>query len=172
MIKHSLRSAGILAILAVVLVFTVGYISPKLLPIAIFINLLVWLALSIWILVRLILHWHPYLAIDNFRSALARIPAEQSVPLELTETVNAVRFGATSNFDFYYRLRPILINIAIHRLARHSLDLEQQPELAQQALGVIAWDLIRPDRPPPTERQRHGVALRDIAATIAVLEEL
>lgn len=172
MIKRSLRSAGILATLSAVLTFIVGYISPKDLSLAIFMNLLVWLALSAWILVRLILHWLPRLSFDDFRNVLVRLPAEQPIPFELTETINAVRFGATANFDFYYRLRPILTNIATHRLARHSVDLEQQPESARQLLGMIAWNLIRPDRPPPTERQRHGVDLRDIAATIAVLEEL
>ena len=53
----------------------------------------------------------------------------------------------------------------------HGFDLERRPEAARALLGEDAWELLRPDRPEPDDRNDPGV-LGGVDAMIARLEAL
>src|SRR5207248_752064 len=48
--------------------------------------------------------------------------------------------------DVHYRLRPLVSEIAVARLARrYGIDLARRPERARELLGPRTWELVRPD---------------------------
>lgn len=77
----------------------------------------------------------------------------------LEELEHAVEFSLTTAFDVHYRLRPHLVRVAAHRLARRGVDMDAQPARASEILGPEAWELVRPDRPAPERRNARGLGL-------------
>jgi hypothetical protein len=81
--------------------------------------------------------------------------------------------GSAGAFELHHRLRPRLHRIADELLlARRGVSLETQPERARAALGEPAWELVRPDRPPPEDRQARGLPISDVRAVVEALERL
>ena len=73
--------------------------------------------------------------------------------------VHDVQQSVASSFHLHMRLRPILREIAAHRLSmRFGVDLDREPERARELIGVEAWELVRPERPPPSDRLASGPA--------------
>jgi hypothetical protein len=76
-------------------------------------------------------------------------------------------------FDAHFRLRPLLREIAAHRLAtRRGLRLDSGSQAVRQALGDPVWELVRPDRPRPRNHAAPGLELPDVAAAIETLERI
>jgi hypothetical protein len=93
-------------------------------------------------------------------------------PKELERLEREVTLASTRAWDLHHRLRPALAEIASHRLAPRGIDLDEQPEAAAAALGPDAWDLVRPDRPPPADRIGPGLPLARLTEIVAKLESL
>ena len=90
---------------------------------------------------------------------------------QLEELEHAVDFSLTTAFDVHYRLRPHLVRIASHRLAaRRGIQLETDLEAARRVLGDAAWELVRPDREPPGDRNAPGIDLPALRAVVLGLE--
>jgi hypothetical protein len=75
----------------------------------------------------------------------------------LEELERAVDFSLGTAFDVHYRLRPHLVRIAAHRLAMHGASLEAGSARARAILGPELWELVRPDRPEPEDRNAKGL---------------
>jgi hypothetical protein len=91
---------------------------------------------------------------------------------ELT-LVNEVEQSTASALHLHVRLRPILREIAAHRLwMRFGVDLEREPERARELVGPNAWELVRPERPPPSDRLARGPAAADLRIVVEELERL
>ena len=104
--------------------------------------------------------------------ALEREPAEPLRPPDLERTERIVTMAATTAFDLHYRLRPILVEVAEQRLAdRHGLSLAADPRSAE-ALGPELWELVRPDRQPPTKRFAPGLEAATLRTAVQRLEQL
>ncbi|MDQ6918556.1 MAG: hypothetical protein M3Z98_04265 [Candidatus Dormibacteraeota bacterium] len=72
-----------------------------------------------------------------------RRPQVPERPAGLAEVERAVDFAAWNPADLNRRLRPLLREVAVHRLQnRRGVDIERNPELARRLLGDVAWDLI------------------------------
>lgn len=93
-----------------------------------------------------------------------RQPRERARSLE--ELEHAVDFSLGTAFDVHYRLRPHLRRIAAYRLALRGVALDGQPDRARALVGVDAWELVRPDRPAPMERNAHGIDLSSIRRAV------
>ena len=89
---------------------------------------------------------------------------------DLEELEHAVEFSVTTAFDFHFRLRPHLVQIAAHRLALRGIDPERQSEPARALLGDEVWQLLRPDRPAPETRNSPGVPLRTLQRVVERLD--
>ena len=120
-------------------------------------------------------------------AALAvRLPAGQAVfepglkpraktqvwPAQLVRLERIVEWSGSSGLDAHSRLRPVLVEIADARLARRGLRLERDVGEARRLLGPKAWDLVRPDRPPPEDRDAPGIAPGDLEEILDRLEAL
>ena len=69
-------------------------------------------------------------------------------------------------------LRPLLVPIVAARLGRRGVDMSLAPQRAQELLGDVLWEIVRPDRPAATYRVEHGLAGDDLRAAIERLERL
>ena len=70
-------------------------------------------------------------------------------------------------------LRPCLIEIAAYRLAARGQTLDRMPaHVGRELLGDRLWDIVRPARPFPEDRNAAGVRPPELAAMLAVLERL
>jgi hypothetical protein len=91
---------------------------------------------------------------------------------ELT-LVHDVGQSVASAFHLHVRLRPILREIAAHRLwTRFGVDLEREHERARELIGAEAWDLVRPERPPPSDGLAPGLPASDLRIVVEELERI
>jgi hypothetical protein len=101
-----------------------------------------------------------------------RRPATTETVRGLEELQHAVEFSLSTAFDFHFRLRPHLVRIAHHRLAARGIHLEDQPERAREVLGEEAWELLRPDRPAPQQRNSPGPELPRLRRLVERLDAI
>jgi hypothetical protein len=106
---------------------------------------------------------------SHFENVLARKPVAPTRPSELVRIEREITLGASSAGHLHTRLLPLLRDAASARLG---IDFELHPERAQAALGHETWQLLRPDRPPPTDRNAPGLAVRRTRDVVDQLEAL
>jgi hypothetical protein len=110
---------------------------------------------------------------SSFEAALAVGTVDRSRPPELVRTEREITLGVSSAAHLHQRLLPILREAAAARLsAGHNVDLERRPEAAKALLGEDAWDLLRPDRPEPHDRNAPGISMRRLRDVVSTLERL
>jgi len=91
---------------------------------------------------------------------------------ELEQVQRSVERSLAYAHDVHQELRPMLREIAVHRLARHGVALDAQPAAAAELLGPEAWELVRPDRPRPEDPFARGVRADRLGAILDRLEAL
>jgi len=94
-------------------------------------------------------------------------------PPELIRVERELVLGSSSAGHLHRRLLPILRDVAATRLAaNHEVDLDRRPGRARELLGDEAWELLRPDRPEPADRNAPGLPLARIRSLVDRLEAL
>ncbi len=106
---------------------------------------------------------------SRFEHALSRKPPSSTRPPELVRIEREITLGGTSAGHLRTRLLPLLREAAA---ARIGIDFELQPERACAALGHETWELLRPDREAPADRNAPGLPLRRVRAVVDELERL
>lgn len=160
-----------LALLATAALLAAYIVTPAHLGTDLLLYLLLLTALAVWLLVRISARAHPGATDAKFQAALRRPSARSLQPESLHQLERQLTYARTSSFDLHYRLRPLLREIAGQRLAaRRNVSLDGQPERAATLLGPDAWDLLRPDRPPPADRHAPGLDRTALATIVAALE--
>ncbi len=110
---------------------------------------------------------------SSFERALRRRARSPDRPSELERIEREVVLGTSSAFDLHVRVRPLLREIAAHRLAsRRGVDLDTGTDDVQHALGADLWELLRPDREPPDERFGPGLPLDRLREALDRLERI
>jgi len=109
---------------------------------------------------------------SEFAAALAGLRRDGPRQTELA-IERDVELSRVNDFHFYMRLRPVLRQIAAMRLRRrYGVDLDHEPLRARELVPSAAWDVIRPDRPPPADRLSRGPSLGSIRTVVDELEQL
>jgi hypothetical protein len=94
-------------------------------------------------------------------------------PRELERLEREVYLSLGSSFYLHHRLRPVLREIAAHRLLRkRGIDLDRRPDAAQRLLGDEAWAWLRADRAEPRDRWAPGPPLAELRAVVDALERI
>jgi hypothetical protein len=124
-----------------------------------------------------VLAWWALRALPPDSTAFERaLRARRSRPprlRELERIEHDVVQGAANPLDLHRRLRPLLRQIAAHRLAvRHGVALDADDGHSQRLLGDEAWALLRPGRELPDERRGPRLGIHEIEAIVARLETL
>ena len=99
-------------------------------------------------------------------------PVATPRPKGLRAMERQVGLARGSAGDLHERLCPLLQDIARDRLATAGIDLDRDPETAEAALGPEAWELVRADRPPPSDRHGPGATLADVQSAVASIERI
>jgi hypothetical protein len=115
---------------------------------------------------------YPRAARSSLAEALDREPPGPLRPPELERLERELTLGASTAFDLHYRLRPTLRDIAGERLASQGLRLDGGGAAVEQALGEELWELVRPDREPPSRRFASGISPAGARRVIERLEAL
>jgi hypothetical protein len=108
---------------------------------------------------------------SEFAEALRLHPRQATRIAERDKLEREVELGTQTAFDFHFRLRPVLVEIAANRLAGRGLTLTGDPR-ARAVLGDAAWELLRPDREPPRDRNAPGLAPDELGRVVGVLERI
>jgi hypothetical protein len=94
-------------------------------------------------------------------------------PRELERLEREVYQSLGSSFYLHHRLRPVMREIAAHRLLRrHGIELDRSPEAAHRLLGDEAWEWLRPERPEPRDRWASGPPLSELRGVVDALERI
>ena len=100
----------------------------------------------------------------------ARRPLPQR-PAELERLEREVHLSLGSSFHLHHRLRPLLREVAGHRLlVRHGIDWDSRPDAAAAILGDAAWEWLQPDRPEPRNRWAPGPPLAELRSLVDAIE--
>jgi hypothetical protein len=100
--------------------------------------------------------------------ALAREPPNPSRPAELDRLERELTMASATAFDLHARLRPLVHEIAAMRLAANGVRLQD----GEDELGEDLWELVRPDRPAPTDRHASGLPPAALRRVVERLETL
>jgi hypothetical protein len=106
---------------------------------------------------------------SRFEQVLGRKPAESTRPSEVVRIEREIILGTTSAGHLHMRLLPLLRDAAAARLA---IDFDLHSDRARAALGDDTWELLRPDRPVPEDRNAPGLPLRRVQSIVDELERL
>jgi hypothetical protein len=102
-------------------------------------------------------------------AALERKPVKVPRPPEIERLERELTLATATAFDLHARLRPTLREIAGMRLAMRGQRLDDD---GMEALGEELWELVRPDRLPPTDRHLPGISPEELRRVVARLEAL
>jgi hypothetical protein len=87
---------------------------------------------------------------------------------ELQRVERELTMATSSSFDLHARFRPLVRDIATARLGARGRKLEE----SEDELGEELWELVRPDRPIPTDRHGAGVSPEAVRRVVERLEAL
>jgi hypothetical protein len=120
-------------------------------------------------LVRTTREGGPATASSEFDRALGEMSRRHPPDSGELTLVRDVRQSTRSAFH----LHPILREIAAHRLwMRFGVDLDREPERARELVGANAWELVRPERPAPSDRLAQGPSTANLRTVVDELERL
>jgi hypothetical protein len=97
---------------------------------------------------------------------------DHEMPLRLRRIADDLRESEQSEVGVVRSLRPLLVPIVAARLGRRGVDMALAPRRAQELLGDVLWEIVRPDRPPAAYRVGRGIAGDDLRTAIERLEQL
>jgi hypothetical protein len=106
---------------------------------------------------------------DGVLATMRRPPPDSGAPVLARD----LDLSTVTAFHLHIRLRPLLREIAAHRLrARYGVDLDVEPGRARELVGARAWELVRPLRPPPADRLAPGPPVSYLREVVAELESI
>jgi len=124
-------------------------------------------------LVRTTREEEPFADSSDFDRALAEMSRRHPPDSGELTLVRDVKQSRSSALHLHVRLRPILREIAAHRVwMRFGVDLDREQERARELIGPNAWELVRPGRLPPDDRLAPGPASAELRVVVDELERI
>ena len=110
--------------------------------------------------------------ISIFDRALRRRRPGPERPPGLAKLEREVALASVTAFDFHARLRPTLREIAAYKLANRGMVLDSGSPAVRAAVGDELWELLRPDRRPPDDRNAPGVPPTRVRTILDALDKI
>jgi len=109
---------------------------------------------------------------SQFELALAAMRRRRTDSGEPT-LVRDLELSSYNAFHLHARIRPVLREIAAHRLrTRYGVELDAEAGRARELIGAHAWELVRPDRPAPEDRLARGLSVAELRLVVDDLEAI
>jgi hypothetical protein len=100
---------------------------------------------------------------------MRRVPADSGAPALLRD----LELARASAFHLHVRVRPVLREIAAHRLrTRYGVELDREAARARELAGASVWEVVRPDRSPPVDRLALGPSTAELRTVADELEAI
>lgn len=109
---------------------------------------------------------------SGFDAALRRRGERPMRPPELVRTERELTLGIANAGHLQRRLLPLLRDAAARLAQKHGVELARRPDAARTLLGEETWELLRPDRPEPADRNAPGISFARVKALVDRLESL
>ncbi|MSO95094.1 MAG: hypothetical protein EXQ81_04785 [Thermoleophilia bacterium] len=169
--RDARRLAG-LALLPTAALAVALVLAPDRAALEVHIWLLVLLGLALLAFLRIVRVTYPSGA-SPFVASLRQHSVPVRRPAGLMRLEREVSMAGSAAFDVHFRLRPALVELATELLlSRRGIDLEREPGQAHAVLGDDAWELVRPDRPQPSERHGAGLGEVELERVVTALEHV
>jgi hypothetical protein len=168
-VKGLIVAWAIFAVLATLALLLALYLAPGRSELELDVYLLAVGGLALFEIVLATRDAYPVEKRSALSAALEREPASAPRPPEIERFERELTLATASAFDLHARLRPALREVAAMRLTARGLRLDEDGE---EVLGEQLWELVRPDRRPPTDRHAPGIspdALRDAIERVEAL---
>jgi hypothetical protein len=147
-------------------------LAPQRATLEIHVWLLVVLALAFLAFMRLVQELYPHVP-SPFDASLRRSRVAVERPGSLSRLEREVSMAGSAAFDVHFRLRPVITELATELLSsRQGIDIDRDPDRARAAVGEDVWEIVRPDRPQPTERHGSGIDEATLGSVVTALERL
>jgi hypothetical protein len=104
--------------------------------------------------------------------AARRGAAAPAPPDDLRRLEQALWFASAREADLHARLRPVLREVAELRLAGRGIALDGDQAAARAALGPQLYEVVRADRPAPTDPAAPGLPPAVLHALVERLEAI
>jgi hypothetical protein len=99
-------------------------------------------------------------------------PSDNRLP-ELARIEREIVLATASGFERQLRVGPLVRDIARHKLwTRRGVDLDEQPERAQELLGPDVWRVLRAGRPEPNARYHPGADVSELRQILERIEKV
>jgi hypothetical protein len=171
-VKRDLARAARLLVLPTVALGVVLAFAPGRVGLALRVYALVLCAVALVIMLAVLRRAFPRETPLRPRSR-ARSSVARDIPPALGRLEQETTLGSAWAFDLHHRLCPSLRELAGELLiARRGISVDDDPERARRALGEATWELVRPDRPRPADRQARGIPINDLRAVVESLENV
>jgi hypothetical protein len=109
---------------------------------------------------------------SSLDDALRRMRPEPARAPELS-LERDVELSRADALHFHIRLRPVLSEIAAHRVrSRYGIELDREPARARELVPAAAWEMVDPDRPPPEDRLARGPSVESLSVVVDQLETI
>lgn len=172
MIRRVLRSSAPAAIAVTVVFAAVLIFRPVTIETAVDGFILALGGIALLNLVGLMTRAEPDARRSLYDQALEPRDPRAERPQELTRMEREVALGVDSAFYAHFRLRPLLRQIAEHRLeSRYASTVDDPRAAARESLPDDAWELFA-DRSPPRNPHAPGLDRGRLHAIVDALERI
>jgi hypothetical protein len=170
-VRRPLQISGVLALLGVAVLTVILIVLPGDRSRALDVYILYLGALALLALARATAAAGGGEAVD-FGGGEAVAPPPARLP-ELARVEREVVLSTGSEFDQQLRVRPLLRDVAAHRLwTRRGVDIEENPERARELLGPDVWELVKAGPPDADRRYWRGLDLAGLGRIVDQIEAL
>jgi hypothetical protein len=167
-VRRLLVSWFVLAALATVALLVAHWLAPGRFALELDVFVLAVGGLAVLDVVILVREAFPAEGEPAIVAALEREEQDEARPPELERLERELTMATATAFDLHARLRPLLRQIAAMKLGARGRRLEA----GEQELGEELWELLRPDRKPPTDRHAAGIDPAALRRAVERLEAL
>jgi hypothetical protein len=168
--RDILRAARLMLLPTIAFILVVGFLPGRT---GIAVRIYALGVCGVVLLLALVALLRAYPVASRLRPAGRRAEPPRRPPQSLMRLEQEAAIGVAGAFDFHFRLRPRLRDLARELLdTRVRISLDGHPDEARAVLGDETWELVREDRPPPEDRLARGLPPAALGRVVDTLERV
>ena len=170
MTRDILRAARLMLLPTIAFILVVGFLPGRT---GVAVRIYALAVCGVVLVLALVALLRAYPAASRLGRPAAASRSPRRPPQSLMRLEQEAAIGVAGAFDFHFRLRPRLRDLARELLdTRLRISLDGHPDEARAVLGDETWELVRQDRPPPEDRLARGVPPAALGRVVDTLERV